>query len=110
MLQTQYGIEKLSVSTSFCMDIFQKKTFPRRWVSLDERTLLEYRVCYPAANSQSIIRDDIKIVIQLMKARKTEIWYFRHSSPKIQCSKSLKYKTVMPAEAEAAARDNVAVT
>lgn len=33
-------------------------------------------VCYPAAINQSIIRDDIEIEIQLMKAKATEIWYF----------------------------------
>lgn len=67
-------------------------------------------VCYPAAINQSIIRDDIEIEIQLMKAKATEIWYFWHSSPKWQCPISWKYKTVSPAEAEAAARDIVAVT
>jgi len=56
------------------------------------------------------MRDDIEIEIQLMKAKATEIWYFWHSSPKWQCPISWKYKTVSPAEAEAAARDIVAVT
>lgn len=67
------------------------------------------KVSYPAANSQSIIRDDIEVEIQLRNANATEIWYFWHSSPKWQCPRSWKYKTVMPAEAEAAARDSVAV-
>lgn len=74
------------------------------------RELVEWSLCYPAANSQSIIRDEIEIGIQLKKANATEIWYFWHSSPIWQCPRSLKYKTVMPPEEEAAARDSVAVT
>lgn len=78
---------------------------------LDEHVMVfKYRVCQPAANSQSIIRDDIEIGNQLKNAKATEIWYFWHSSPKWQCPRSLKYKTVMPAEEEAAASDSVAVT
>ena len=77
---------------------------------LEERTWAEYRVCYAAANSQSMIRDGIEIGNQLKKANATEIGYFWHSSPKWQCPRSLKYKTVMPAEEDAAARDSVAVT
>lgn len=50
------------------------------------------------------------MVIQLRKAKTTDIWNFRHSSPKLQCPKSLKNNTDTPPEAEAAARDNVAVT
>ena len=50
------------------------------------------------------------MVIQLRKAKTTEIWKFRHSSPKLQRPKSLKNNTATPPEAEAAARDNVAVT
>lgn len=67
-------------------------------------------VCYPAAKSQSMIKDDTAIGIQLKKANTIEIWYLRHSSPKWQCPRSLKYNTVMPAEDDAAARDSVAVT
>lgn len=57
-----------------------------------------------------MIREEIAIVIQLKKANATAIWYFVHSSPKLQPPKSPKYSTVMPAEEAEAARDNVAVT
>lgn len=57
-----------------------------------------------------MMREEIAIVIQLRKANATAIWYFVHSSPRLQPPKSSKYNTVMPAEEAAAARDNVAVT
>lgn len=50
------------------------------------------------------------IVIQLKKAKETEIWYFRHSCPTLQLGTSATYNIVTPAEAEAAARESVAVT
>lgn len=65
---------------------------------------------YPAAKSQNIIRDDKAIVIQLKNAKATEIWYLRHSCPNLQLATSAMYSIVTPAEAEAAARDSVAVT
>ena len=52
----------------------------------------------------------MKTVSQLRKAKATDISYFWHSILAVQPPTSWKYKTVMPAEAEAAARDNVAVT
>lgn len=56
-----------------------------------------------------MIRDDNPIIIQLKKAREIDIIILKHSSS-FQTSMSLMYKTVIPAEADAAASDNVAVT
>lgn len=50
------------------------------------------------------------MVIQERKAKATESWYFQHSASKLQRPKSPKYKTVIPAEDEAPASDNVDVT
>lgn len=50
------------------------------------------------------------MVIQERKAKATESWYLQHSASKLHFPKSPKYKTVIPAEDEAPARDNVAVT
>lgn len=59
-----------------------------------------------------MMRDEVAVIIQLRNAKVTDIWYFLHSSPKLQLPlpTSWKYNTVMPAEAEAAASDSVAVT
>jgi len=57
-----------------------------------------------------MMRDEMKTVNQLRKAKATESSYFWHSILAVQPPRSWKYKTVMPAEDEAAARDNVAVT
>lgn len=57
-----------------------------------------------------MMRDEVAVIIQLRNAKVTDIWYFLHSSPKLQLPTSRKYNTVMPAEADAAASDSVAVT
>eukprot|EP00268_Persea_americana_P026160 TRINITY_DN2555_c0_g1_i10.p2 TRINITY_DN2555_c0_g1~~TRINITY_DN2555_c0_g1_i10.p2 ORF type:complete len:112 (+),score=16.21 TRINITY_DN2555_c0_g1_i10:489-824(+) len=64
---------------------------------------------YPIARSQNIRRDEISINSQLMNAKEMEIWNFRQSII-LQYPKSLSYKTVIPAAAEAAASESVAVT
>lgn len=65
---------------------------------------------YPEASNQRVVSEEMAMVIQQRKAKVTESWYFQHSASKLQLPKSPKYKTVIPAEDEAPARDNVDVT
>jgi hypothetical protein len=65
---------------------------------------------YAEASNQSVVSEETAIVIQQRKAKATESWYFQHSASKLQLPKSPKYKTVIPAEDDAPASDNVDVT
>ena len=62
------------------------------------------------ASNQRVVSEETEIEIQERKAKATESWYLQHSASKLHFPKSPKYKTVIPAEDEAPARDNVAVT
>lgn len=57
-----------------------------------------------------MIKEDMPIDIQLRKADATANWNCVHSFPNLQSPRSWTYRIVIPAEEDAAARDNVAVT
>ena len=58
-----------------------------------------------------MITADIAVVPQLKNANATAVWYFGQSCSVVtQTPKSLSNNTAIPAEEEAAARVNVAVT